>query len=466
MHNEPLDVPARPLVVFRDVNIIKRREVAPRQRRSRRVPARALLTYARSDGVVTAVRKARTRLAGVGQHAPLVDVDFEAREKMGRDGAIHRGAWRGRAVGQLRTEGSRLEILTWHYDTSECESTPVPPRRLSVPVNPLAEPTIALVGAGAFARNVIVPALRRAGARIVAVADGSDIAAEALARSIHGDVAVGVPADVLQPGYGFSGVVIACTHSAHSLYAGTSLQSGYRTFVEKPAALSRPELESLVAGARAADVELRVGHNRRFSRYFPILERHAANDDAEIDLSIEAFPLSSLHWYRAPSEGGRLLGNLTHWIDLAIAVTGDDAPDRFRVERRQRDGLSIAFEFSRGRRVDVRYHDVGMRLLPGAERATVRHVEATVEVDDWRTTTIDDGTRRSQTSSRRDRGHDAQYADWVASLRYNRKSTTRLDQLVRSHALTFVVQSALGKNEDGWQRVAELRNDNGDPASP
>ncbi|MFN2628808.1 MAG: bi-domain-containing oxidoreductase, partial [Gaiellaceae bacterium] len=121
---------------------------------------------------------------------------------------------------------------------------------------------VGLIGPGGFARGVLVPAFRAAGASLEVVAGGSGPAAEAAVRA--GEFArVGLSAAALIADDGLDAVVIATRHGSHAALSVAALRSGKHVFCEKPLALNAAELDDVLCAAVAAERVLTVGFNRR-----------------------------------------------------------------------------------------------------------------------------------------------------------------------------------------------------------
>ncbi len=464
--------------------------------------ARRLSAYVGADGPREALRKANTRRRGVGQHGRQELVRFVATEVVTPDGGVASGPWRGSAIGQVLEDDEATELITWHYGVT-------PPlgagtaglvggveepgtanersgRRSTATISEANEADeasvpsgrhVALVGAGAYMHNIVVPALVGAGVSRFTVTDASLVRARRLAATIGSGVrsraeveVVASPLDILEAGASFDGLVIACAHSHHGRYAARALANGARVLVEKPAATTGDQLDALVRalGAAPTGATLRVGHNRRFARDRTALATSLTPRQFVAD--VEGFPLDRFHWYRAPGEGGRTLGNLTHWLDLSLMVFDDELPLRLRAEPLTGQGIEVALDFGARGRADIRLVDVGPRVMGGRERLSLRTDHDTVTVDDWSEVGVMSQGRHRQRRRRRDRGHHALYSDWVASLPEPGRSATAtganqpsetavlaqsaaLGELVRSHQLAFLARAALSDQPGVWVEV-------------
>lgn len=449
MTGPPLD--EHPLTLFRAV-ILKREEkldaeVAPRN-------PRQLCAYLLADGPIATWRKAASRLSLVGQHATMSRVVFAARERVTGTGDVQRGRWTGQAVGQIIRYGQDLELLTWRYSLTSSSDGPVisaPPFSTTAKTDQHRRPRIGLIGAGVFARNVIVPSLRRAGVKPAVITDASRLRARDLAAKSGISHVAHSPASLLRGVSGLDALIIACSHSSQSAYATEAARAGVPVYLEKPAAVYPEQLNALAEETARTATSLTVGHNRRHSSFFPYL-RAATKGPVHIHIAVEAFPLHHYHWYLAPGEGGRFLGNLTHWLDLAVGLVEDHQPNAIRSRGLPGGGVGVDLLFPNGSLAEIRFHDLGRRLMPGREVVTIRSPERTLNLSDWQSLTLEGRDRRKRVRRLRDRGHLSSYSNWVHRLTTGRLTHDPLEtrRMLLSHHLAFQVRELDAVNEEAW----------------
>ena len=160
-------------------------------------------------------------------------------------------------------------LLLAYQVQSGGECRPVPPPVVAAkPTN--GTPAIGLIGPGGFARHVLVPAFRDAGARLELVAGGAGPSALWAVRDL-GFARFAESPEALISDPSLDAVVIASRHCDHAARAQSALEAGKHVFCEKPLALSRGELDATIAAARESGRVLAVGFNRRFSPHLRAL---------------------------------------------------------------------------------------------------------------------------------------------------------------------------------------------------
>ena len=165
---------------------------------------------------------------------------------------------------------------------------------------------VGLIGAGAFARGVLVPALQSAGlGRMVSVASASGLSAVRLAERVGFEqVAPSAQAVIDDPVVSI--VVIATPHDSHASLATAALRAGKHVLCEKPLALTEVELDDVEDAWRSSGCQLWVDFNRRYSPAVLEARRHlaAAGCPVVITYRVNAGPIAPTHWYADRRQGG------------------------------------------------------------------------------------------------------------------------------------------------------------------
>ncbi len=183
---------------------------------------------------------------------------------------------------------------------------------------------VGLIGAGAFARTVLMPAFKEAGfERFVSVASASGLSARRMAERAGFEKAVS-GADAIIDDPDVEVVVIATPHDSHARLAAQALRAGKDVFCEKPLALTMDELDDVEAAQRESGRVLFVGFNRRYSEPIRLVRKHFAGGTGPLVVTyrVNAGELPPAHWYHDRRHGGRLLGEICHFVDTCSAVVG------------------------------------------------------------------------------------------------------------------------------------------------
>lgn len=140
------------------------------------------------------------------------------------------------------------------------------------------------------------------------------LATEVLRCPYFTDIESAIEADVF-----FGDIVyIASDHQSHVPHACAAMDYFHRIYIEKPLFLNSKQMADFQK-VYESSAYLYTGFNRP---YAPIFQEFIRNlgDEFMITMVINGHFLPPEHWYRQKDQGSRVLGNLTHWIDLAVRI--------------------------------------------------------------------------------------------------------------------------------------------------
>jgi predicted dehydrogenase/threonine dehydrogenase-like Zn-dependent dehydrogenase len=352
------------------------------------------------------------------------------------------------AYRQLESEEPTMGILIRYSGEARVDGRAVAlPRAARRPRVPASRKVrVAVVGAGAFARGVLMPQLAR-NADIVAVATATGVSARASAARFGAALASTDAGAVLQfPDS--DAVVIATRHDTHSAYAARALRAGKHVFVEKPLALDEAGLSEVVQAAAETEAILMVGFNRRFA---PLATQMRAKlcgrGPLVITYRVNAGRLPRGHWTHDPEVGGgRVVGEVCHFVDFAMYLTGcapssvDAAAVGGGSEPRE-DSLAATLRFPDGSVAVIVYSALGDPALPKERIEVLGEAGAGVLVD-FSQLELYTGGREEQASARRDKGHSAEIKTFLTCCREGRQPWPVQDMVAATRA-TFAIRDAI-----------------------
>ncbi|CUU53774.1 hypothetical protein Ga0074812_101272 [Parafrankia irregularis] len=304
---------------------------------------------------------------------------------------------------------------------------------------------IGWIGAGNFSGSVLLPAFRAAGfGRFTSVASASGRSARAFADR-HGFEGAAAGVEELLDDDDIDVVVIATPHSTHAQLAAAALERGRHVWCEKPLALDLAELEMVERAADAGGGVLMVGLNRRFSPAVVAARRRLAERDGPLSLiyRVAAGPVPADHWYGDRVEGGRLLGEVCHFIDTCAALAGSRVETAIAVPGRGgevllAEDLSVTLRHVDGTLSTVAYSSARPRACR-KELVEALAGRRHLRIDDFRELVID-GT--SEWKGAQDKGHRAAVAAFLRMCRGGATDVTA--ELIASSRATLAAAASLG----------------------
>lgn len=310
---------------------------------------------------------------------------------------------------------------------------------------------VGFIGAGSFAGGTLIPILKAMPeVSLAAVASASGLTARDTAIR-HGFTASCTRADEILDDSAVNAVFIATRHDAHASLAARALLRDKAVFVEKPLALSREELASVMEAAGSGGA-LTVGFNRRFSPHTERVRRTFAGCGGELVISIRvnAGPIPADSWIHDPTiGGGRIIGECCHFIDLAQAIAGANIrrvsaaalglPDP---ASKLRDNVSITLELDGGSLATIVYTSKGDTAL-GKERIEVFGGGISAVIDDFVTTTIIRGGKADRFRTAQDKGHREELRQFIRMVGSGGPAPIPLGSLHNSGLATIAAVESL-----------------------
>ena len=260
-----------------------------------------------------------------------------------------------------------------------------------------AKPVVGVIGAGNYATRILIPALKKAGARLKTVASSGGASGVHAGRKFGFESAT-TDTESLLADPDINAVVIATRHDSHAHLVCQALQAGKYVFVEKPLALTREELGEIEATYERLQSKgeaplLMVGFNRRFAPHVRKMKAllNGVSEPKSLVLTVNAGEIPPDHWIQDPAVGGgRIIGEVCHFIDLlrflvgapVVAVQATMLGDAPGVAIRD-DKVSVTLRFADGSFGTVHYLANGHRSFP-KERLEVFCNGRILQLDNFR----------------------------------------------------------------------------------
>ena len=311
---------------------------------------------------------------------------------------------------------------------------------------------VGLIGAGGYAQKVLLPNFKAAGAEFCAIASASGVSARdvgtkfGFARFLSDAQAVIDDVDA-------NLIVIATRHGSHAELAKLALERGKHVFLEKPLALNDAELDSLLEAASRSEGQLLVGFNRRFSPSAVKAKEVFAGRQSPLSIvyRVNAGRVPREHWTQDAREGGgRIVGEVCHFIDLMQFLTGAVPTSVYAAAVAgntgnviSEDSVMITLQFADGSNGMIAY------LAEGDGRLPKEHVEIfgegkTFVIEDFRSTRLYvNGREKKETLRQQDKGQAEETRAACAVVIEGKPAPITLQELEATTRATFRVLDSL-----------------------
>jgi predicted dehydrogenase/threonine dehydrogenase-like Zn-dependent dehydrogenase len=312
---------------------------------------------------------------------------------------------------------------------------------------------VGCIGAGGFARGIIFPHLSSAaGVLLGSVATSTGEAAES-ARTGFGFVAAESPSELLE-NPNLDAVFILTRHNSHAAYVKRALEQGKCIFVEKPLAINREQLEMVQSAYAQALAEkkspfLMVGFNRRFSPFTEKLRYFFAErtEPMLVHIRCNAGFIPRTSWVQDPENGGRIIGELCHFVDWARAVVGCPMrtvsatmlPDAGRYSN---DNVTVNIGFEDGSVANFVYVANGDRAV-AKEYFEVFCGNAVARIDDFKALYLSRNGKTKTLKGGQDKGHRLEMELTVVAMKQGNEAPIAFDELIEVTDVTFAVEEAI-----------------------
>ena len=289
-------------------------------------------------------------------------------------------------------------------------------------------PGISMIGAGNFARLVLMPALERMGGfsfRGLCTAKG--MTAEHGARGKDFAFATTDVSEIWKDA-GTAAVFIATRHDLHAELVIAALQAGKHVFVEKPLCIRPEELQAIEQCLQSLGDRcpiLTVGFNRRFAPATAQLQRFLAGA-SPLSISYRFAPgtIPTAHWTQDEEVGGgRIVGEACHAIDTCTALAGSE-PVRVFAESAGKvggvettdDRVFITLRHRNGCVSSISYQAGGDRAFP-SERLEVFGGGRVATLENWDELELWSGGKVTRAKGHKDKGHRSELETFLAACK-------------------------------------------------
>jgi len=352
-----------------------------------------------------------------------------------------------KAYGLMSGEEPYLGIVI----TYPTKSDDRPVRRVANPAVPAqarsAGSGVGFVGAGNFAKSVLLPELQKTGGvHLTGVATATGLSGTHVAEKFGFGYATTEYRELLEDPETAT-VFIATRHDMHAPLACEALRAGKNVFVEKPLAIDRQQLNEVMAAAEETAGLLTVGFNRRFSPLVREAADHLAGRSAPLMMiyRVNAGSVPADSWLQGEEGGGRIIGEVCHFVDTLQFLAGTDPVGVQAVNAKgHTDALSVQISFEDGSVGTIVYTSLGDRAFP-KEYIEVFGAGRVITIDDFRAATfVSDGRRKRRRAMNQDKGFSEELRVFLNAVSAGGEPPIGLPSLAATTETTFAILDSLG----------------------
>jgi len=331
-----------------------------------------------------------------------------------------------------------------------------------------SEVSIGVIGAGNFAKIVMLPVLKESGANLVGISSAKGLSSSIAAKKFGFSYSTTDYSELLKDEK-INTIFITTRHNSHASLIIESLEAGKNVFVEKPLAIDIEQLADVVKVCnRLADEgkmpHLMVGFNRRFSPFIKDIysKTKGRSSGLAMNMTINAGALPKDLWVNDPKVGGgRMIGEGCHFIDTMSYLASSKVSSVSSIALNQEQELAIKNDntivnmtFEDGSIGILSYLSNGNKSYP-KEQMSLFCEGKVYELDNYKR--VNGFGSGSMKKFSQDKGHKEEMISFIKNIKTSKENLISLDSLVNTTLATFAHVKSL--NESRVVSVAELESE-------
>ncbi|MFP4488752.1 MAG: bi-domain-containing oxidoreductase [Bacteroidales bacterium] len=280
-----------------------------------------------------------------------------------------------------------------------------------------------LIGAGNYASTMLLPFLKKK-ATLVGIATSTGITAHDKATKFGFSYET-TDYKRLIADDNINTLLIATRHKQHATMVAEALEAGKNVYVEKPLAISLPELKTVIEKYKESNGLLMVGYNRRYSPSIRYLKKQLKKDVAySVYYQVNAGYIPPGNWYQSPDQGGRIIGEVCHFIDTLQYLLDAEPAEVFASSGTvagmpEQDNSHITVKFSNGSSCVIAYLADGDKNY-SKEKILITGYRTNIEFDNFKEVRVyKDGRSRKKKFISADKGQKAEMSALVKAVGHN-----------------------------------------------
>lgn len=308
---------------------------------------------------------------------------------------------------------------------------------------PIACPSLDVIGAGNFARTMLLPHVKGQ-MDLGTIVNATGLSARHVREKFGFSLAETNATCIFQTTG--RALMIGTRHHLHAPLVLQGLASSHHVFVEKPLCLTRAELAQIDDAVKISSGSVMVGFNRRFAPAAVELKKLLNTLPGPKTLAFHVFagPLAPDHWYANVEEsGGRILGEACHFFDFSCFLLG--RPVKVLAQTLGRpvfpDSMTAQIEFEDGSTAQIIYSAEGDYAFP-KESFRVFASGLVAECENFQKLTLFRNRKRS-TQTFSSKGHAEEMQAWLSYLKAGSAHPMTYSDVHQSMNLTFAALESL-----------------------
>lgn len=338
--------------------------------------------------------------------------------------------------------------ILFEYDTSKLEEKKSFPAQVSV--KKCDDISIGFIGAGSFASANLLPNLRKMDVNLHTVCTIEGVQAKNASQKFGFQNFITDPNEILD-NTDINTVFVVTRHDTHANFVLEALRREKRVFVEKPLAINETELNDIIQ-LESAQKYLLVGFNRRFAPSLVDIKNFFSSSPFNFLYRVNAGKIPLTHWAQRPEQGGRIIGEVCHFVDtlsficsslpkcvFASSISMNIGSDK------EEDTLSTIIKFNDGSIGTIIYQANGDNTV-SKEYLEVSSAQKSAILHNFEKVDFYQAGKKF-TKNYSGKGHKEEVASFINSIKKGEQSPISLESIFYTTKTTFAIIESLRTNK-------------------
>ena len=327
---------------------------------------------------------------------------------------------------------------------------------ISVETDEVAEKSkinVGMIGAGLFAKTTLLPLFKKYPfINLCGIATASGSSSRHAGEKYGFDYCTSKYENLLDDEK-IDCIVISTRHNLHAKLVSDSLKKGKDVFIEKPLALTYDGLKEIIKAWKENKGRLMVGFNRRFSPFSVKAKEWLGEGSGPmvINCRVNAGFVPKDSWVQDLGEGGgRIIGEVCHFIDLIQYFTGSLPVKVFaetisgnRGKYLSEDNLIISVKMKDGSVASITYVANGDKSFP-RERIEIFGGGKVCVIDDFKVINfIYNGKKKNMKKFGIDRGYYNEFEAFFSAVKDGKTMPVDFEEYVFTTLATFGIMESI-----------------------
>lgn len=277
---------------------------------------------------------------------------------------------------------------------------------------------VGLVGAGNFARSILMPKINSSKDGYLAALLGREGLPLYIAKERFNVNTI--TTNELDFYKNINAIFISSPHETHYKYLKKAIELSLPVYVEKPLVITNKELIDVMKKMLSNEMVYAIGYNRSFAPWTKFIKNKIKSRKTNIEMVINAGKLPLDHWLlNENTSGGRILGELCHFVDLSLTILNHTKLLKIECKSRDRyyqDCGNYILSFEDGSIVDIDYRYDLPASLP-KERIKVNFSNEKYINNNWKKFT--GNSIFSFSSTKKGKGHSESISSFLSKSKNN-----------------------------------------------